>query len=203
MFKSHKTILLFGLFIVGGCSSFSSSSDDTGVATATVTVSGIKDIPAVNRARYPDNIGFAYQGSLATMLWLQNDPSTRHFEDLQRSLSLNMRRGVLGEIINSSMQQVDPLPPDPTVSQMVKQTAQWAHLMAQYTAVSQEYTDLLGQALESYNSDPARLQALSDTAATVETRLSATPASNPGGPLPAPPPPPGQRVLRPATSRMP
>jgi hypothetical protein len=198
MFKEHKILLLFGAFVAVGCNSFSPSTETTSIVTGGVTVIGVKDIPAVNRTRYPDSIGFVYQGPLATILWMQNDPSTKHIEDLERSISINMRRGVVGDILSSAMQQVDPLPADPTTSQMVKQSAQWAHLMAQYTAVSEEYTDLLGQALAAYNSDPTRLQALSDTAALVSTGLSATPASNPGGPLPVPPPPPGQRVFRPA-----
>lgn len=198
MFTRSKTVLLFSLSMAAGCSALPSSSSETSVATAVATASNVKDIPAIDRQRYPDSIGFVYQGSLATIFWLQNAPAVKRFEDLERSLSVDMHRGLVGEILSSSMQPLDPLPDtQPTASEAVKRYAQWVHLLAQYNAVTTEYADALGNALAAYNSDPARLEALSNAAASVEAGLSAITSSRPAGTLPAPPPPLNQRVLRP------
>jgi hypothetical protein len=200
MTTKHHTLIALGLAIAASCNAPTESPDvalGTASGTAAVTSNDIKDVPAVNPA-YPDSIGYVYQGSLATILWLQNQPRAARLEDLERRMGEVVRRGMSGEILSAAMQRVDR-PPNavPALPQMARTAVQSVKLMAQYTFVTSDYANALGNALNAYNSDPARKQAIVDKVAQVDTALRALATANPPGPLPAPPPPANQRMMRP------
>jgi hypothetical protein len=200
-------MILLGLSASTGCLAFSAAPFDSqcdrarcerSVSAAVASAADVKDIPAVDPAHYPNSVGYLYQGSLANIFWLQNEPRAGQIADLVASIRALVGRGVAGEILSATMQAVDPLPDaQPTVSQMSRAAVQSVRQMAQYAFVTSDYADSLGSALGAYNTDPARHQALDDTAARVDAELRASATPSAPGTLPAPPPPVNQRLLRP------
>lgn len=207
--KSIATILL-GLCAATGCLALpdvpvealgcrvsgGAPCDPESVAAAAVTAADIKTIPAVDKAHYPDSIGYLYQGTLASILWLQSVPGAGQIDKLGQTLSRLMARGVTGEILTSAMQVVDTIPDtQPTLVQMAIGITQSVRLMAQYAFVTSDYEAALGATLGAYNADPARLQAIADTAARVAAEFHASAMPDPTRAPPAPPPP--QPLIRP------
>lgn len=204
---------LVGVSLTCGCSRPSFPDDPSGdslagpseiarpasVAPATAATAGdIKDVPAIDQQRYPDSIGYLYQGSLATIFWLQNEPWVTRADDLTQYVGRLMQRGIAGEILTSNIQQVDAPPHgEPTLQDMATAAVQSVQAMAQYTFVTSDYVAALGGALKEYNTDPARQQAVADSASRVDSKLRAIAAASPPGSLPAPPPPANQQLLRP------
>jgi hypothetical protein len=198
MAKSTMMVWL-GLSTVTGCL-FPSAAPVDDSTTALATSNAVTDVPAVDQQRYPDNIGYVYQGSLANIFWLQNEPRAGVLDDLVQSMRRGAARGVAGEILSSNMQHVDTIPDtQPSLPQMSKGAVQSARQMAQYAFVTADYSDALGTALAAYNTDPARKQAITDTATRLDGALDASATPNPAQPLPAGPPPASQRLLKPGT----
>ncbi len=209
--KITRTILL-GLSLASGCAPPGSPSDSScadlagtriaGCAASqapatTASVGEIKDVPAIDHRRYPDSVGYLYQSSLATIFWLQNEPRVAQSDDLVQHMERVILRGVAGEILTSTMQHVDSVPDtQPTLQDMATGAVQSVRAMAQYAFVTSDYEASLGSALNAYNTDPARQQAITDAVARVDAGLRAVAVANPTGPLPAAPPPPRQQLLR-------
>lgn len=195
----YKTMIWLGILTVPGCQSPSGSVGGESQVTL-ASGNAITDVPAVDRDLYPDNIGYVYQGPLADILWLQNEPRAVGVDELMQSMRRGMARGVAGEILNSRMQHVDRMPDtQPTLPQMSKGAVQSVRQMTQYAFVTADYSDALGTALASYNADPARQQAIADTATRLDDELDASVTPNPAHPLPGGAPPLSQRLLKPGT----
>jgi len=157
------------------------------------TANDIKDVPAIDQQRYPNSVGYLYQGSLATIFWLQNEPRVADADDLVRHMERVIARGVAGEILTSAMQRVDTVPDtQPTPQDMATGAVQSVRAMAQYAFVTSDYEASLGGALNAYNTDPVHLRAIGDAAAHVDAALRGVAAANPPEGLPAAPPPPRQ-----------
>jgi hypothetical protein len=189
---------LLGLAAMTGCLSTEPTSVEVRASeTMLATDAVVEDIPAVDRTRYPDSVGYVYEGSLATIFWMQNEPRVDSVADLERRIRRDMQTGIKGEFLDSSMQRVDPVGSvQPSLSASVKRTAQSMRLMTQYAAVTSDYERALGGALHSYNTDPDRLQAISTLAAQVDTMLHDMAAPNQAGSLPRPAPPVGAQTVR-------
>lgn len=189
---------LLGLAAMTGCLSTEPTSAEVRASERMLATDAVvEDIPAVDRARYPDSVAYVYEGPLATIFWMQNEPRVDSVADLERRLRRDLQTGVKGEFLDSSMQRVDPVGSvQPSLSASVKRTAQSMRLMTQYAAVTSDYERSLGSALHSYNTDPARLQAMATLAAQVNTMLHDMTDPNQAGSLPRPPPPVGSQAVR-------
>ena len=151
---------------------------------------GVKDVPAVDPQRYPDSIGYLYQGDLATVLWMQNLVPGASLAALERRLRRGMTHGLSGEIVASTMQPVEAVTtPQPTLPDLTRRAVQSVRLLAQYAFVARDYGQSLSDALGQYNGDVGRHQAIAAAAARVEAALGGIGAAHPGGPVPASPPP--------------
>src|SRR5688500_5317150 len=101
MMAKPLTAILLGLSMATGCLSDTDSAADLSSSEAAVTTVGeIKAVPAVNRQRYPDSIGYLYEGSLARVFWLQNQPRVTSMDDLVRRIDRSMARGAKGEFVS-------------------------------------------------------------------------------------------------------
>ncbi|MEZ4362401.1 MAG: hypothetical protein R3B48_19585 [Kofleriaceae bacterium] len=196
--RSITMMATLGVAVTASCAASSFSSPTDHATGSLVTGGEIKELPAVSRVRYPDSIGFLYQGDLANVLWLQNEPRAVQLDELVESMRRAWARGVAGEILDSSMQVLDPIPEgEPSLPQLSKAAVQSIRRMAQYALVTADYSGALSFALDAYNADAARLQAITATATRLDGALRASALPNPGTPLPAPPPPPSTAMLRP------
>ena len=165
---------------------------------APVRAQEVKDIPAVNSGRYPDSIGYLYEGALATIVWLQNSLPVTRVDELERRLRRNLGRGLSGEVVVNAMQDVEPIAVgQPTLRDMARRTVQAVRLLSQYTFVAHDYGDSLRGGLADYTADGDRLSAIAASAARAEAALSAAAQPHPPGTLPGGPPPSGQSVIKP------
>ena len=197
MTTNSMPVLLLEMVVMTGCGAPPGTADEP-AAIALSTAADIKDIPAVDRQHYPDSIGYLYQGSLATVFWIQNVPETLQIDDLTRRMGSFMERGLAGEIVAHTMQAMDPVPDnEPTLPELARRTVQSLTTLAQYSFVMSDYAGQLGTALSAYNTNPARVQALKDKSALVEAELHAMVMANPPGGPSRPVPAPNQRLLRP------
>src|SRR5262249_52911444 len=120
----------------------------------------------------PNSIGYLYEGSLGKVFWLQNDPGADTLSQLTQRMSRLAQRGTAGEIVQSSMQQIDTVPDtEPTLLDLASRTVQSLYAMNQYAFLTSDYASSLSAALGAYNADPVRKQTLTDLAAHVETEL--------------------------------
>jgi hypothetical protein len=182
---------------LAGCAGQAASPDERADSPVTVD-QGVKDVPAVDRARYPDSIGYLYRGDVATVLWMQNTMPVASREELETRLRRGMERGLTGEVIRSVMQHVDAVAnPQPTLSELAQRAVQSVRLLAQYSFTARDYGQALGTALSQYNAAVDRRQAIADAAVRVEAALTSIGTSSPGGPLPAAPLFAHQRVVQP------
>jgi hypothetical protein len=199
MKANPKLLAQFTIAVTASCASPSPSSPPAVRTEAPLVISNaIAEVPALNRAHYPDSIGFLYQGALADVFWLQNEPRAGKPEELLETMRRAWARGVAGEMVASKMQTLALIPDtEPSLSQMSKAAVQSARRMAQYSSVTADYSSSLGAALDAYNSDASRLQAITATATRLDGALRASAVPNPSTPLPAPPPPRSAALLRP------
>jgi hypothetical protein len=187
MMAKITTVMLLGVSVTAGCGGVPGTATE-GVATAQVTADDIKEIPAVTPQRYPNSIGYLYQGSLAKVFWLQNDPGAATLDDLTRRMGRLAERGIAGEIVSSSMQQVDTVSDtQPTLPDLASRTAQSVYAMNQYAFLTSDYASSLGAALSAYNADPVRKQTLTDSAAHVEAELESLATATGGSVVQSPP----------------
>jgi hypothetical protein len=196
--KAQPTMMVWlTLSTATGCSSSPATPVDDAVA-AVVGNDAVTDVPAVDRGRYPDSIGYVYQSALANIFWLQNEPRAAQFDALVESMRRGMARGVAGEILSSDMQQVDRIPDtQPSLPQMSRSAVQSVRRMAQYAFVTADYSAALSTALEVYNTNAVRQHEITDLATRLDADLRAGATPHPAEPLPAPPPPSHQRLFRP------
>lgn len=158
----------------------------------------VKEMPAVNRQRYPDSVGYLYEGALATVVWMQNHLPFVRLDQLERRLSRGMQHGLSGEIVDETLQRVQPVSSaQPPLRDLARRAAQSVRLLAQYSFVARDYAASLGTALGQYNRDPARRRAIRDAAARIDAGLRAVGQPGTGGPLPDLPPPPEESVVVP------
>ena len=194
-----RVLTLFLLSSLTGTACNADLPGSSHAASAVATSNVVADVPAVDRVHYPDSIGFLYQSDLASVFWLQNHPAMATLDDLQRHLANQMSRGLSGEILSSAMQHVDATTDaEPALPDMAKRSAQSVKLLVQYQSMAHDYAQALADGLNAYNTDPARRQNILDTVDQVEALFATDPAVHPAGLPPAPPPPPGQDVIRPA-----
>jgi len=167
-------------------------------AIAEVSADDVKDIPAANRQRYPDSVGYLYEGPLATILWMENHLPFVQLDQLKRRLARGMARGLSGEVVDDSLDGPAALPSgEPTLPELTKRAVQTVRLLAQYTTVARDYGGSLQTALQQYNTDETRRTSILEAAGRVDAALRAAPAPRPGGPLPADPPAAEERVVQP------
>src|SRR5262245_1887312 len=155
------------------------------MAAAPGSAGEVKDLPAVNQERYPDSIGYLYQGTLATVLWLQNKLGFRTIDELERHLSRAVAPGLRGEVVASEMQRVQQVTSSqPTLPQVARSAAQSVQLLAHYSFVTRDYGKSLRTDLGTYNADARRRSALAAAAGRVQAKLAAAERPGQAGPLP-------------------
>jgi hypothetical protein len=189
------------LALAAGCAPPASDEPDVDSTTAPITTAithVVKEMPAVDRQRYPDSIGYLYQGALTTIVWMQNDLHLTRIEDLPLRLERGMERGLTGEVVVNAMQRVAPVgATQPSLTQLARGTIQSMRLLGQYASSTRDYAQSLGTALAAYNTNPVRLAAIASLAGTVNTALANTTPAHPAPSLPAPLPPAAPRMVEP------
>lgn len=189
--KNIKLLLVMSI----GCGMPAATNRTDG--TAVTAANEVKDVPAVDRARFPDSIGYLYQSDLATVFWMQNHLELPRIEDLQQRIELSMARGLDGEFLSTAMQTVNATgAAQPTLPEMMQQSAQSLLMLSQVAFVASDYGQSLADALQRYNADATRVQTVTDAAAHVETALDTLVASHTGG-VPPPPPSTNLAVIKP------
>jgi hypothetical protein len=185
-----RPTLALGLSICAACSSPPPPAqvERAEQPIATASAEAIKEIPAVDRARYPDSVAYLYQGPLSKILWMQNIPPFTRMEELEPYLHEVAARGVSGEVVASSMQTVTPIPADPELEDLARSASQSTLLMAQYSNVAHDYSKALWENVSQYNGSPQRLAEIAGAASRVEAALQVMGEIAPVAPIPPPAP---------------
>lgn len=195
-----STAMLLAVSMTAGCQSPAAGPDGepgTASSAAVAPPTPVKDIPAIDRQHYPDNLGYLYEGQVSTILWMQNRPTLTGIDNLASELRQTVRNGLIGDTVATTMQHIAPIIGQPTMTDLAIRTVQSTRMLSQYAFTAQDYGEALSTALGVYNADPVRQQTIADTAARIDATLRGTPLVTPGGAIPRPPPPAAQAVIKP------
>lgn len=184
---------------LAGCASDPIAATDSATA-AVVTPNAIVDVPAVARGVYPDNLGFLYDGDLASLLWLQNTVVPGSKLELENQLARVVRQGLSAEVVGNHMQVVPAMPAQPELATLAQRTTQSMRLLTQTAFVGRDYAEQLTTALHTRNHDAARAAATIAAAAQATTLLTNLGDAHPGSGLPAPAPPTSAGPVRPGVT---
>ncbi len=178
-----KRALAASLLLSAACASPSPDDRTTGELTSASTAP-VKEVDAIDRARYPDNLAYLYEGPLAKILWVQNVPAFQRIDKMESYLRDVVARGVAGEVISSSLPTVQPLPANPQLQHLARSSFQAAHLMAQHAKLAHDYTQSLQATVGQYNSDAQKLAEIAANATRVNTQLLSMGQIAPVAPIP-------------------
>lgn len=189
-----KRAIIAGLLLEVACAN--SARDDQSASKVTAANTGpVKEIGAIDKARYPDNVAYLYEGPLAKILWLQNVPAFRTIDKMESYLREVVARGVSGELLSNEMQTVEPLPESPELKDLAKSSFQATRLTAQYAKLAYDYSQSLQETVGLYNGSEPLLAQIASAATRVDTLLQLMGQISPVAPIP-PATPNGDPALR-------
>src|SRR4051794_36523658 len=97
-----STAMLLAVSMTVGCQPPAAGPDGepgTTSSAAATPPTPVKEIPAIDRQRYPDNLGYLYEGQVSTILWMQNRPTLTGIDHLASELRQTIRNGLIGDTV--------------------------------------------------------------------------------------------------------
>jgi hypothetical protein len=157
------------------------------VAARVATAADIMTIPAVDKALYPDLLGFGYNGPFADIVWFGRIAPLLNGEGLSSVLN-ECRGGLSGELVRDRFDL--PSTNLTSTSEFTKNMArsfESHRFVAQYLFTFYDYAGKISDAFSRHNAEEQRLQTAAQAAAALDASLRQVIVTQPSaGPAPLP-----------------